>query len=146
SGRMGAMATFINFISPGVMGATVYRDFRYNRPTLLYAYPFNKFPYLIGKFLSGFSITVLVTFSIGIGFLLATLLPFANPDLLGPVKLWAYFQSYLVFVIPNIFFIGALIFMLVTLTRNQYIGFIFVILLLFVPSVISSLTTNVDDK
>lgn len=146
SGLMGAIATFINFIIPVVIGATVYRDFKYNTHTLLYAYPFNKFQYLIGKFLSGFFITVLVTFSIGIGFLLATLLPFANPDLLGPVNLLAYFQSYLVFVIPNIFFIGALIFMLVTLTRNQYIGFIFVIVLLFVPSVISSLTTNVDDK
>src|SRR5690606_12808663 len=61
-------------------------------------------------------------------------------------NLIAYFQSYLLFVLPNIFFIGALIFMLVTLTRNQYIGFIFVIILLFIPSIISSLTTNVDDK
>src|SRR5690606_23315016 len=72
--------------------------------------------------------------------------PFANPDLLGPINLIAYFQSYLVFVLPNIFFIGALIFLLVTLTRNQYIGFIFVIILLIIPAIISSLTTNVDDK
>ena len=146
SSLMGAITTFINFIIPVVIGATVYRDFKYNTHTLLYAYPFNKFQYLIGKFLSGFVTTVIITFSIGLGFLVATALPFANPDLLGPVNLIAYFQSYLLFVLPNIFFIGALIFMLVTLTRNQYIGFIFVIILLFIPSIISSLTTNVDDK
>ncbi|MEG0917985.1 MAG: hypothetical protein RSF68_13315 [Myroides sp.] len=146
SSLMGGIVNLLNFIIPVVIGTTVYRDFKYNTHTLLFAYPFNKFQYLIGKFLSGFLITIIITFSIGLGFLLATLLPFANPDLLGPINLSAYFQSYLIFVLPNIFFIGALIFMLVTLTRNQYIGFIFVIVLLFIPAIISSLTTNVDDK
>lgn len=143
---MGGIATFLHFIIPVVIGATVYRDFKYNTHTLLYAYPFDKFQYLFGKFLSGFFITIIITFSIGLGFLLATLLPFAKPDLIGPIDLMAYFQSYFVFVIPNIFFIGALIFMLVTLTRNQYIGFIFIIILLFIPGIINVLTTNVDDK
>ena len=143
---MGAMVTFLNFIVPVVIGTTVYRDYKYNTHSLLYAYPFNKFQYLIGKFLSGFFITVIITLSIGFGFLLATSLPFANPDLLGPINLWAYFQSYLLFVVPNIFFIGSLIFMLVTLTRNQYVGFIGVIVLMFVPAIINSLTVNVDDK
>lgn len=146
SSLMGGITTFLNFIIPVVIGTTVYRDFKYNTHTLLFAYPFNKLQYLIGKFLSGFLITFIITFSIGLGFLLATALPFANPDLLGPINLAAYFQSYLIFVLPNIFFMGALIFMLVTLTRNQYIGFIFVIVLLFIPGIISSLTAKVDDK
>lgn len=146
SSLMGGITTFLNFIIPVVIGTTVYRDFKYNTHTLLFAYPFNKFQYLIGKFLSGFLITFVITFSIGLGFLLATALPFANPDLLGPINLAAYFQSYLVFVLPNIFFMGAMIFMLTTLTRNQYIGFIFVIILLFIPGIINSLTAKVDDK
>ncbi|RRA94905.1 M1 family aminopeptidase [Paenimyroides viscosum] len=146
NGIISQIAIYINFIIPVVIGTTVYRDFKYNTHTLLFAYPFNKFQYLIGKFLSGFLITFVITFSIGFGFLLATILPFANPDLLGPINLAAYFQSYLVFVLPNIFFIGAMIFMLTTLTRNQYIGFILIIILLIVPGIISSLTAKVDDK
>lgn len=143
---LNGLATYINFIIPVVIGATVYRDYKYNMHTLLFAYPFNKLQYLLAKFLSGFCITVIITFSIGIGFLLANILPFANPELLGPINIWAYFQSYLVFIVPNIFFIGALTFMLVTLTRKQYTGFILVIVLLFVPGIISSLTAKVDDK
>lgn len=143
---MGAMTSFINFIIPAVIGATVYRDYKYNMHHLIFAYPFNKFQYLIGKFLSGFIVTSLITLSLSLGFLAATALPFANPELLGPTSLMAYFQSYFLFVLPNIFFIGALVFLLVTLTRNQYIGFIFIIILLFIPNVISSLTKNVDDK
>ncbi len=146
NGIISQIATFVNFVIPAVIGATVYRDYKYNSHTLLFAYPFNKFQYLAGKFLSGFFITILITFSIGLAFLVASVLPFANPDLLGPIRLWAYFQSYVLFVIPNIFFIGTVVFMLVTLTRNQYIGFILVIILLFIPGIISSLTTNVDDK
>ncbi len=146
NGLMGGITTFLNFIIPVVIGTTVYRDFKYNTHTLLFAYPFNKFQYLIGKFLSGFVVTFIITFSIGFGFLLATILPFGNPDLLGPINLAAYFQSYLVFVLPNIFFMGAMIFMLTTLTRNQYIGFILIIILLIIPSIISSLTARVDDK
>ncbi len=143
---LNALSQLINFIVPTVIGATVYRDFKYNTHTLLYSYPFNKFDYLIGKFLSGFITTIIITFSIGLGFIIASALPFANEDLLGPFNLWAYFQGYVLFVIPNIFFIGALIFMLVTLTRNLYVGFIFVIALLFIGSIIGMATKNMDDK
>ena len=57
---MGGVATFINFIIPAVIGTTVYRDYKFNTHTLLFAYPFNKFQYLIGKFLSGFLITFII--------------------------------------------------------------------------------------
>src|SRR5690554_7316478 len=104
NGIISQLATFVNFIILAVIGATVYRDYKYNSHTLLFAYPFNKFQYLTGKFLSGFFVTILITLSIGLAFLVASVLPFANQDLLGPVKLGAYFQSYLLFVVPNIFF------------------------------------------
>lgn len=146
NGIISQLATYVNFIIPTVIGATVYRDYKYNSHTLLFAYPFSKFQYLAGKFLSGFFITILITFSIGLAFLIASVLPFANQDLLGPIRLGAYFQSYLLFVVPNIFFIGSLIFALVTLSRNLYIGFIFVIVLLLVQLLIGNLTNNVDDK
>src|SRR5690606_27576813 len=72
---LNGIATFVNFIIPVVIGTTVYRDFKYNTHTLLFAYPFNKLQYLMGKFFSGFVVTFIITFSIGFGFLLATILP-----------------------------------------------------------------------
>src|SRR5690606_37231653 len=96
---------FINLIIPPVFVATIYRDFKSNTHSFLYSYPFGKEDYILGKFFSGFVATILITFSVGLAFLIATLLPFANAELLGPVNLWAYFQSYVIFVIPNIFFI-----------------------------------------
>ena len=143
---LNSLSQLTNFIIPTIIGATVYRDFKYNTHPLLYSYPFDKFDYLIGKFLSGFIITIIITFGIGLAFILATALPFANENLLGPFHLWAYFQGYFVFVIPNVFFIGAVVFTLVTLTRNLYIGFIFVIALIFIRSIIGLATKNMDDR
>src|SRR5690606_13385584 len=94
------ISQFINFIIPTVIGASIYRVFKYNTYSYLYSYPFGKADYILGKFFSGFVATILITFSVGLAFLIATLLPFANAELLGPVNLWAYFQSYVIFVIP----------------------------------------------
>jgi ABC-2 type transport system permease protein len=140
------LSQLVYFIIPTVIGATVYRDFKYNTHTILYSYPFSKFDYLVGKFLSGFLITIIITFSIGLGFLFATILPFANESLLGPISIWAYFQAYVIFVIPNIFFIGTIIFALVTLTRNVYIGFIFVIILFIIQALLGNITNDMDNK
>ncbi|MCD8540390.1 MAG: ABC transporter permease, partial [Leadbetterella sp.] len=136
----------LNFIIPTVIGATVYRDYKYNVHSVLYSYPFSKWDYLAGKFLSGMLITVIISLAIGLAFIIASVLPFANRELMGPFRLWAFVQSYVIFVIPNIFFIGAIIFLLVTLTRNVYIGFIFILILLILQIIVGNLTENMDDK
>lgn len=146
NGILNGLSQLVYFIIPTVIGATVYRDFKYNTHTILYSYPFNKFDYLVGKFFSGFFITVIITFSIGLAFLFATVLPFANESLLGPISVWAYFQAYVIFVIPNIFFIGTIIFALVTMSRNVYIGFIFVILLFVLQALLGNITNNMENK
>ena len=140
------ISQFINFIIPTVIGATIYRDFKYNTHAYLYSYPFGKADYILGKFFSGLFATILITFSVGLAFLIATILPFANADLLGPVSLWAYFQSYIIFVIPNIFFVGSLVFLLVTLSRNVSTGLILVILLFIVNIIIAVSTQNIEDR
>lgn len=143
---LSGLSQLVYFIIPTVIGATVYRDFKYNTHTILYSYPFNKFDYLVGKFLSGLLITIIITFSIGLGFLIATVLPFANESLLGPISIWAYFQAYFIFVIPNILFIGTIIFTLVTLTRNVYIGFIFVVVLFILQALLGNITNDMENK
>ena len=121
NGSINGLAQLVYFIVPTIIGATVYRDFKYNVHTILYSYPFNKFDYLVGKFLSGFVITILITVSIGFAFFLATILPFANPDLIGPIRVWSYFQSYILFVIPNIF--HRFLFFIVQQARRHIVQF-----------------------
>lgn len=145
SGFLNSLSTLINFIVPTVIGATIYRDFKNNVHTVLFSYPFGKRDYLLGKFFSGLFVTTLITLSIALGMILATVLPFANQELLGPFNLWSYLQAFIYFVIPNIFIIGSFTFLLVTFTRNEYVGYIFVIITMIANGILMSATGNVDD-
>ncbi len=134
------------FLLPTIVGASVYRDFKYHVHHILFSYPFSKPAYLLGKFLSSLAITILITFCIGAGVFAATLLPFANEQMLGPFNLMAYIQPFVLLVIPNMIFFGAIVFAIVTLTRNVYIGFISIIFLLVFQGVLRSLTADMDNQ
>lgn len=140
------MNIFIYFLLPTIVGTSVYRDFRYNMHTILFSYPFTKLDYIAGKFLSSLFVVFLITLSVAIGIQFATIIPFVNQDLLMPFNAMAYLQIYGIFIIPNLFFFGVIIFGLVTLSRNISVGFIGVILILALQVMTSSFTKDVEDR
>ena len=146
NGMLNGLSVFIYFLLPSIIGASVYRDFKYNMHSILFSYPFTKWNYLLSKFFSSFLVVVLITLFVGLGAFSASFLPGVNPELIGPHRLLAYIQSYLIFVIPNLFFYGVIVFSVVTLTRNISVGFITIILLLFIQSVIESFTRDVENR
>ncbi|MEM9888505.1 MAG: M1 family aminopeptidase [Bacteroidota bacterium] len=120
---------FIYFLLPGIIGLSIYRDFRDNRHALLYAFPFKKMEYLSAKFCSAFLMTTAIVLMIGTGFISGTMLPDVNTDLLGPLRWTTYLQLYALFLIPNTLFVSLLIFAVVARTRNIFAGFVVVVLL-----------------
>ncbi|WP_396155940.1 M1 family aminopeptidase [Flavobacterium sp.] len=143
---LNGLSLFIYFLLPTIVGASVYRDFKYNMHTILFSYPFTKSEYMFGKFLSSITVVILITFCAGLGSFAACFLPSVNPDLLGPHKFSAYWQSYLIFIIPNILFYGVIIFSVVTITRNVVVGFISVIGLFFIQGILGNFTEEAENK
>ena len=43
------------FLFPTIIGAAIYRDYKYNMHQIFYSYPFTKTNYLLGKFLCIFN-------------------------------------------------------------------------------------------
>lgn len=146
SGFINGMNYFIYFLLPIVIGSSVYRDFRYNMHTILFSYPFTKWDYIGGKFLSSLLIVILITLSIMGGITFASILPWANQDILLPFNILAYVQIYFIYVIPNLFFFGVIIFALVTITRNISVGFIGVIMLILIATIVSSFTQDMENR
>lgn len=136
--------TLLYFLFPSIIGMAIYRDYKYNVHHILYSYPFSKWQYLLGKFTSSFLVTLLISIMMGIGSFLATLVPWANPELLGPNELWNYVQVYLINLIPNMLFIGVIVFAVVTLTRSVYTGFITIIIIMIVQGIINSIAADVN--
>lgn len=134
------------FLFPTIIGASIYRDYKYNMHQIFYSYPFTKTNYLLGKFLSAFSITFIISAFIGLGIFIATLMPMANSDLLGPNVFWNYAQAYLLNVIPNMLLIGIIVFTVTTLSRSVYVGFISIIAIIIIIGVVNSIAADMDNE
>jgi len=114
--------------------------------TILYSYPFSKVDYLFAKFLSGITIVTIITLVIGLGMIVGFRLPGTNEDIVGPIMLMAYLQAYFVYIIPNIFLFGAIVFAVVTFTRNIAAGFIVVVLLMLIQGIVSNLLSDPENR
>ncbi|WP_017729736.1 ABC transporter permease/M1 family aminopeptidase [Nafulsella turpanensis] len=133
-------------ITCSMMGTPVFRDFEYRIHPLFYTTPISKAGYLFGRFSGSFLITLLVFMGLAAGAFLATLMPWVEAEKLAPFNLLWYLQPYLIIVIPNLFFTGAVFFGLGTLTRSGlslYVGGI-IFLLLYVMA--SSLISDLDNE
>ncbi|WP_324759017.1 ABC transporter permease/M1 family aminopeptidase [Sphingobacterium thalpophilum] len=138
------MSSLIYFLIPSIVGACVYRDFQYNVHTILFSYPFTKTDYLLGKFFGSMAVVLVIVLASTLGIVVAQLLPGTNPDLLGPARVLAYIQTYVIQVIPNLIVLSAIIFVLVTLTRNIYVGFVAVLVLIILQVLVQNLTTEAE--
>ncbi len=118
----------IILIIPAVMGYSVYRDFSTKMHTILYSFPFGKREYLFAKLASAFVVLIVISSMMGIGYFLGTQVSTVNPDLVQSFKASIYFQLYGLYILPNIFLVGTMIFSVVLLSRNIYAGFIVTLL------------------
>lgn len=141
-----SFSTLIYFLLPTIVGASVARDYMYNVHTLLFSYPLNKPSYLAAKFLSSLVIVTFIALLCALGYYMAQLYPGINVKLLGPNNLRAYIEGFMVTIFPNFLLFGALIFALVTFTRSIYAGFVAVLILLLLQSLLDMATSNVDNQ
>lgn len=132
------------FLFPSIIGVAVYRDYKSGMHSLLYSYPFSKANFLFAKFFSGVLIVALIISMIGVGLFVGFRLPGTNQDLLGAFKWGSYLQTYLVFLLPNILFYGAIVFGVVAFTRNIAAGFIAVIILTILNGTMELFLTTPD--
>ncbi|MEM9856820.1 MAG: M1 family aminopeptidase [Bacteroidota bacterium] len=134
------------FLIPSIVGGTIVKDYTSNTSNVLYSYPFTKANYLLAKYLSGLFITILVLLFIALGAMAGAYLPGTNPELLGPFKIFNYIQPYLIYLIPNLIFFSAVVFAVVTFSRNLASGFVAIIALFLLQGIAETVIGNMDDK
>jgi ABC-2 type transport system permease protein len=110
------------------------RDFNYNSHQIVFSSPISKPAYLFGRFLGAICIAFLPFLGVLLGSILGSIvsppLDWIDASRFGPTPWKAHLDSFLVFVIPNTFFVGAVVFTIATLTRSTMYSFIGTILLL----------------
>lgn len=146
SNLFNGLTILIFFLFPSIVGVSVYRDYKSEMHTILYSYPFSKANYLFAKFFSSILIVTCIVLTIGIGMFIGFRMPGTNPDLVTSFDFKSYFNTYWLFILPNILLFGAIVFAVVTFTRNIAAGFITVILLLFVQGLTESFLSDPEHR
>ncbi|WP_108804193.1 M1 family aminopeptidase [Aquimarina sp. Aq107] len=130
---MGAITGIFMVMASMIMGVPVLRDFQYNIESLLFINPIKKSDYIIGRFLGSFTVLLFIFSGVLCGMIVGEFMPW-HQDLL-PFMLINYVQSFVVIVLPILFFGASLFFVTGMLSRKLLVVytqgiFLFVVFLL----------------
>ncbi|MEM9846814.1 MAG: M1 family aminopeptidase, partial [Bacteroidota bacterium] len=133
---------FFLFLLPAIIGVSVHRDFKSKVFSILYSFPIQKRDYLLGKFLSAFTLVIAITLLVGLALFIGEHLPNLHAHKIGDFRFAGYAQAFLVYVLPNMFVYGIGVFAVVLLFRNIYAGFVSVLLLFFLQIITENAFAN----
>jgi ABC-2 type transport system permease protein len=140
------MSVFFTLISSAIMGVAVLRDFEHNTEAILFSTPIKKFNYLMGRFWGSFVVLLLVATSLPIAFMIGDIWPTREADRLLPFNLITYWQPFFLFVVPNMFFTGAIFFASGALSRKSIVIYTQGILLLVLYLASQSMLRDLEQK
>ncbi len=131
------------FLSSGVL-----RDDGFKTAELFYSRPVREFDFVLGRFIGGFVITAAVFASVPLAFLIGSLMPWLDPELIGPTVLWWYPYLFAVFGLVNMWVVGTILFTVANLTRSTvmtYSAFVGLLVLYFVGLGLSQAQPNLRE-
>lgn len=134
----------ILFIVPAILGHAVCRDFESRTHHILFSYPINKTEYLAGKFLSAFSVVAGISALFLIGCYVGTCLPGVDGNRLADFHGQLYTDAWLIWLLPNVFFIAVFSFATALFSRSVSTAFIAVVVLLILRELLIRLTTSAE--
>lgn len=122
------------------------RDFSERTSQILFTTPLRKRDFLLGRFIGALLVSIIPFLGVSAGSWIGSLMPWMDPERVGPTYWTAHLDGLTVFVIPNLIFAGAIIFGIAALTRSTMLSFIGTIGLLVGYIVSLGLTQDIDNE
>ncbi|MGV8139080.1 MAG: hypothetical protein AB2L20_28105 [Mangrovibacterium sp.] len=134
--------TYINIAGVGfllfvivaiITGTVIYKDIEYRMAGIIYTKPVNEKQYFLKKFLAAFTINSLLSVSYMTGIILTPWLGASPTQITGPVLWGQTLQSFVLFMLPNLFLLTGISISLVVIFRSMaasYVG-LFVVMIMF---------------
>jgi len=115
---------FILLMATVFVNSAANRDFACRTDQILFSTPIRKFDYLTGRFLGSATIAFIPTLGVSLGILAAKYAPWARSGDFQGVNWHAHGAGILLFAIPNVFFIAAILFAVGMVTRSNAMSFV----------------------
>ena len=126
------------------------RDFKYNFNEILFATPIEKFGYFFGRFTGALIISTIpilgVFLGISIGSVLSPFFGWISEDRFGAIQIQSFISNYFVFVLPNMFISGAIIYALAQRFKNSIVSFVGALIIIVAYSVSGELVSDLENE
>ncbi len=136
------------FIASAIMGVPVLRDFEHSTASMIFTTPLTKNQYLAGRFIGSFIVLVLITSGILWGMMAGHGIPWPwmDQDKLQAFNSYHYFQPFLLFALPNLFFFSAIFFTGGTLGKKMVVVYAQAVILFMGYLIASSFLAELDNR
>jgi ABC-2 type transport system permease protein len=94
---------------------------------------------VLGRFLGGLTVALLGYLAVPLGMAIGSMMPWVDPETVGPQKLSYYAWNYLLFAVPNILMTSALLFALATVLRSMMASYIGAVVLVMGYAITTSI-------
>ncbi|UYV14356.1 ABC transporter permease/M1 family aminopeptidase [Porphyrobacter sp. ULC335] len=142
------LGMFYLFVITSFVANAVVRDDVTGFGPIIRATPVGRTQFLAGRFLGGLTIAILGYMAVPLGIALGTIMPWVDPETVGPGGFATYAWPFLVIAIPNLILSSALLFSLATLTRSMlasYIGVLVLVMGYLATSIVLSADPSYQD-
>ena len=143
---LGAMSLLSLFIAPVFVATAIQRDFEFGTHELFFSSPIRRFDYLIGRFAGAMVAGFLAFLASALGIMFGSVMPWLDPERVGPFTADPYLFGILVLALPNLFLIGAVCFSLATLTRSLMATYAGVVLMFGAYALSGALTADLENE
>jgi aminopeptidase N len=114
-----SFSLFFMFITTAFVANVVVRDDETGFGAMVRSTPVTRFQYLIGRFAGAFVAAALAWLAIPVAMWIGSLMPWLDPDTLGPNRVAGYAYGLLVFGWPDVLVSAALFFAVATISRSM---------------------------
>jgi ABC-type transport system involved in multi-copper enzyme maturation permease subunit len=132
------------FVAVALIAQPLLRDFELGTEELFFSKPLHKATYLWGRFAAGSLMGLIVMMVTALGMILGSLMPWIDPQRLGPFSPMLILWSFGVMIVPNLLFTGALLALLAVTTRRLLQVFVGVVAFLALWGIASELTKDIQ--
>jgi hypothetical protein len=126
------------------------RDYNNNFNEILFSTPIGKASYFFGRFLGALILATIPLLGVYLGVIagsfMGPLLGTIGAERIGPLFLETFVNNYLLFILPNMFFAGVVIFALAVKFKNTIISFVGALGLIIAYGIAGTLLSEVDNE
>ncbi|MFT4251504.1 MAG: M1 family aminopeptidase [Caulobacter sp.] len=132
------LSIFYMFVTTAFVANVIVRDDETGYGPILRTTRIGKFDYLYGRFVGAFLAAAVSFLTVPLAIFIGSLMPWIDPEKLGPNLLDAYVFSYFVLALPVVLLTSAMFFALATVTRSMmwtYLGVVGVMVVWIIANI-----------